>query len=294
MCTKLYAKALLDPFDPSVVGVCYPSGLTIPSMKFSQRLKGQIIIAADGNGFIQMRDCLNNNFGCVQTSSSTTAFAAGLDTTFSAAGVNPTVTNLTQLPFTQTQFTAKGIEGRMVTMGYRYKYSGRQDALAGLCYDLEEPDHQNNGTDPLKTVIDHRMTYLHPVDNDWHYVRWSGPVKQEEVDYSGTGYAGVGGDFMLSTVFTGAPAGSVIVWEAIVHCEFHGALAFATTFNQVDDAGASKVVNAAKKDAQDHSIDHLQTVIDVATDPRVVSAVMAGGKVIYDTMHSRYAFNLLR
>lgn len=294
-CTKLYAKALLDPFDPSVVGVCYPSGLTIPSMKFSQRIKGTCTVNADGIGFIQMRDCLNKQFGAINSSNSNSVYGAvdDLDTVFSAV-TNTTATNFTQIPFDVATFTGKGIEGRMVTMGYRYKYAGRQDALAGLCYDLEEPDHQNNGDSSMKTVVDHRMTYLHPVDNNWHYVKWSGPVKQEEVDYSGTGYAGGNGEFILSTVFTGLTSGSALVWEAIMHCEFHGTQAFATTFNQVDDAGASKVVNAAKKDAQDHTVDHLQTVIDVATDPRVVSAVMAGGKVIYDTMHSRYAFNLLR
>jgi len=292
-CTRLYAKALLNPHDPSVIGVCYPAGLTIPSMKFHQKLKGTVTIHANGIGAILMRDCLNKDQAAVFATNNTTASWAptATDTVFSSL-TNTTETNFTQIPFEVATFTSRGIEGRMVTMGYRYKYAGRQDALSGICYDLEEPDHKNLQAQSLKNVMDHRMTYVHPVDNEWHYVKWSGPVKQEEVDYSATGYAGNAGDFMLGTVFIGLPADTPIIWEADVHLEFHGAQAFAATFNQVDEVGASKVVNAAKKDAQDHTVMNLDEILNtaysIASNPRVQAGGYAAYQLATAYLHGQY------
>lgn len=292
-CTKLYAKALLNPHDPSVVGVCYPAGLTIPSMKFHQKIKGTITVHNNGIGAILMRDNLNKDQPTVfTTNSAVTGWADPPEDTLFTAFESQTETKLSQIPFEVATFTSKGIEGRMVTMGYRYKYAGRQDALAGICYDLEEPDHKNLQAQSLKNVMDHRMTFVHPMDNDWHYVKWSGPVKQEEVDYSATGYAGNTGDYLLGTVFIGLPAGSSIIWEADVHLEFHGAQAFAATFNQVDEVGSSKVVNAAKKDAQDHTVMNLEQILNtaynIATDPRVQAGGIAAYRIATAYMHSQY------
>lgn len=265
-CTKLYAKALLDPSDPSVVGVCYPSGMTLPSQKFHEKIKGSFVVPEAGKALILIQDTLCNDQAAILTTTSATVYASDDNTGINTAIVTgSTEYLLTKCPYSQADFTEGRIDGRMVVCGFKYRYAGRQDALSGVCYDLEDPDHSDQINEVINAVKSHRNADQHPVDNEWHYVKWSGPVRIQEENYYATGFAGESGQF-FGVALIYAPPQSIFVFEADYHIEYHGNAANGATFNDIDTTGTAKVINAAKKDAQTHSTGYLASMIGYVSD----------------------------
>lgn len=281
VCTQKYAAGLIDPSDPAVIGACFPSGLTIPSEKFHQRLTGTLTIGTGGYGYIVAGNTTANDYNAIIHSSATTNIT---NATAINTDVGAVPRDLTQGSYSILQHTNNSIEGRLVCYGMKLKYAGRQDAMQGTLVAIEEPDHQTLWSQTPDEITAHRAGKQMPVTNDWIAINFSGPIRNTETEYNSTGYSGSPLAFPLGVIIN-AQVGAIFHFEANYHVEYHGLAAKGATYNDIDQLGVGKIINAAKKDQEAGYFTHSNVigvlttgVATLAANPEVRTFAMEAAK----------------
>lgn len=137
-CAAKYARAIADPFNPSVVGACVPVYPSPPSYKVTSHVRAfTVTVGTAGVGGAWFNPCVFSNG---YTAIGTSATFAGTDISLPAAdpGAAWSKVSFSTLPFAAT---ATGIEARLISMAARVTYTGTALDLSGMFVSFCEPDH---------------------------------------------------------------------------------------------------------------------------------------------------------
>lgn len=250
MCTRLYAASLVDPSGISSKGACLPAGFPMPSQKIRVFSRGFLSTGTTGDGYIVWKPSLANDVA--DTTSFTSATSVGTAATAFNAFTNLQSSAMSKIPYTTAQLTGNQVQGRLVSGCIRVRYSGTEDARAGVVSLFEDPDHLTTVTSTANGIslfdsCGKQRTYG---DGAWHQINWSGPCKQDEQEYLNTAlFATFTHVISINGTMTGAGAlgPAPFEWECWQNLEYLGRDVIGKTNNTLDPQGTSQVISDAKK-----------------------------------------------
>jgi len=235
-----------------MLGACIPAGFPMPSQKVRVFTRGFFSTGTTGDGYIQWRPTLAGDLGnaVVFTTAASVGTAATDFNAFTALGS----LGIPKIPYTVAQFTNNEVEGRMVSGCIRVRYSGTEDARAGVISLFEDPDHIAITSMSAQDISDYDSCGKERPsgDGDWAQINWSGPAKQAEQEYVNSS-GGVVGAFAPACIviavngtMTGAGAlgPATYEFECWENLEFLGRSVVGKTNNVLDPDGMLRVVSA--------------------------------------------------
>lgn len=276
MCTMKYAQALANPFSPHAYGACIPVGNFRPSMKNHCRHFTSVTIGSGGFGYFMYSPCLANNSTCLFTTSSAyTGTASTPGNTSSVGVVNGTMSTL---PFGRTQLIESDsggvrseVQGRIVSAGIKWRYTGTELNRGGTILAYSDPLHETvegSSYNQLSGFAEAAMTAPN-ANHQADYLTVFG-CNFRELNYPDTTIDSSVTADTLSCIYpysdqnrtvtdsnTGAPI--AVVWfqgeplntyqiEVIMHSEYEGTLAQQMlTPNNSDEQGSYRVQAAASR-----------------------------------------------
>jgi len=151
-CSIHYIDSLFDPFD-TPAGVCIPCDLfPLPSQKVKTTFRGVGNLGTTGYGWVAVNPTLANDVASIQVTS--TASVGGSSTVLSAY-TNIGTGMFTMLPYAAADFSGGSVQGRIVAVGIRVRYSGTELNRSGLYVACEEQDMQTLASRTYNTIKDY-------------------------------------------------------------------------------------------------------------------------------------------
>jgi len=149
-CAMMYARAICDPFHPSLRQVCLPVFPSPPSHKNTSFMRFAVTLGTAGYGFASFSPCIANDLGCGYASGA--LYTAGNAAPLTANNTLATgITRLTNfnLPYSGSQLltnfsvNGQGVAGRIVSFGVKITYTGTTLNESGVFYAWVAPTHEN-------------------------------------------------------------------------------------------------------------------------------------------------------
>lgn len=253
-CTRKYALARFDPFNPLAMGACIPDETNVPSMKVTMRVQGFAAPGTTGHGFVSF-DPRNptSNIPCI-TRTTTTSVGSG------ATALNAfTFLNYDSWPnalLTSAQFSATGFKYRVVGAGLRVAWAGPKLYQSGRVHGANEPDAGNIDSYTLQETVNFWGVTPKAMTNKHHQLVMSLPDPSSQLAYSTTikdastpeGLMVIGWSGMDTT-----PAAATVYFEAIAHYEIIGKNAAGTSPSETDGPGFVATQSAVSVYDRQHS-----------------------------------------
>lgn len=173
-CSKLYAQAIGRPFATSE-GVCIPSGSgpSRPSQKVRSTLRfvASVGSTASNFGFVLISPSLANDNVCVTHSNA--SYAATTTAFYNQPASEYTQLSL-PLPYRKAELksgdgfsSTASVQGRIVSLGVRWRYVGTELNRGGRTYALTHPDHDNLYGCSFASLGAFRETISSPPSRTW-------------------------------------------------------------------------------------------------------------------------------
>lgn len=292
-CTKKYAMAISDPFSPAAEGACNINAENAcETLKCKTKMYTTVDTGTSGISYCLISPNVandapflwstNSDFNTIQTTPLSATDT--IDTSWS-------VTNNGNAPFAAGVVFSSGqsnptCSGRLVSVGVRFRYGGREDAMAGKMYYGVTNRHQSVCTRPASTIASNadtlrNMEGMASVDasKEWTYFSVFGitnaehdfvdgasrglveqvyPYSRGETGYNsnytyslGSGNVGIPVAVICGV---GMSTGNVIEVEVIVHIEYTGpTVAYGTTPTEVNTGAGKAIASAGLKALNDLS-----------------------------------------
>lgn len=250
-CTQNYLLALLNPYDS--YGACIPSSYPLKSQKVHAFRRQTLTIGTGGVGYVSARACAANDGTCLQHTQVTSVGTAGtLLNAFTAINSS----TISKLPYSTADFTAGNVEARLVSMGLRVMYMGREDARNGKIASVEAPDHEDLQALSASSIAGFECQSRQRPPEGWVYVNYSGPVKPSDIEFVSTPNV-LGDQYILNHIIEGT-AGDIYDYEFFVNFEYIGRSAVGKTQNHTDTQGYNKVQQVVKTVASEKPVEPSQ------------------------------------
>jgi len=263
-CSKLYLKALLDPFSVEGGQACIPDLMDFPSFKCLVIARGSFTIGTQGLGFvfINPRAAANNVAADVRYTSAGYAGTA-VEANIVTAGIN--ASSLAAMPYPATSITApSGVIARTVGCGLRVRYLGTELQRSGRLIPFRNTalgQGFNNAQVPQSFLNRPEIPSIANT-RKWHSVCYiptnslgiaSGDAYSYlEATQSDNGSTGSSLGLDLGWIVDGASAGQSFEWEAYYHKEYVSAGGLlvppTTTASHSDVGGMSAIRNVLEGD----------------------------------------------
>lgn len=241
-CVQDYAESLLHPWSKG--SPCIPLPPALPSLKQKFFIKGNLgTSSTTGFGYILASPYgAINDFGSTERPVFTSdanygAYTASNDSVIT--GVNGWNTN-SPYPGTSFGHDPDQMEGRVVSMGIRIRYTGTELNRGGVAYILETPDHQSMVGYDVTKVRSFDQCRAIPIGRQWITVTHQ-PVLAGEYAYkytvgSNVHYLGI----LLSAAnpLVSAP----FEFEYYINVELIGAPARGKTLSAVEPDATHKII----------------------------------------------------
>jgi len=271
-CSKLYLKALLDPFSVEGGQACIPDLNDFPSFKCLVIARGSTTIGTQGLGyiFINPRAATNDTTSAIRY---TTAAFASSTVEASTATTGVFTSSIGAMPYTTVQVNAPtGVVARTVGCGLRVRYVGTELNRSGRLIPWRNyaVGQGFNNSQTSQSFLNRPEIPSIANTRKWHAVTYLptnslGVASGDAYNYlgasasdNGSGTTALGLD--LGWVIDGAVAGSAFEWEAYYHKEYisGGGLLVppTTTASHSDMSGMSAIRNVLEGDvpvADSHS-----------------------------------------
>lgn len=238
-CARDYLKALSNPFDAPPVCVPWLPALTSQKMKSWTRgvLATQVGGANAGIGYILVAPFLGNDSNWLSHTNfnSTNGVVSSIGTNITRANHNG--------PYTDAQYTSNTVMGRIVSIGARIRYIGKEIDRNGYIISLEHPNHQTLETYSPAQIRGFRESHTSPVTRGWHTVTWQ-PVVPIEFSYTDGDDAPslVAHYNLLLMVLADVGTSISFEYEAVVNYELIGTVITNGTPSHADILGTSKAI----------------------------------------------------
>lgn len=181
-CLVNYAGSLVNPADSGAV--CSPHDPVLDSGKQHVWAKGSGAIGAAGFGFVVVRPSMVSD---LTVGTHSTANFAGTGMANSGTGTQGILLNS---PFSEFDFEndpgagAIGLQGRVVSMGIRVRYTGTELGRSGIYVPIEHPNHSNIVDYDIAdaNMLASTRSLPNNADRDWRVCNWA-PVSADELSY---------------------------------------------------------------------------------------------------------------
>jgi len=250
-CTQEYLLALLNPYDS--YGACIPSSFPLKSQKVHAFRRQTLTLGTTGVGFVAVRACAANDLVSMIY---TTATSVGTSGTVLGSFTNLGGVAMTKLPYNNADFTAGNVQARLVSMGLRVMYMGREDARQGKISTVETPDHEDVTALAGSSLANFENLQRTRPPQDWVYINYSGPVRPQDIEFEADPYS-LGPEYILCHFIEGA-AGDIYDFEFYQNFEYIGRSAVGKTQNHTDTQGYNKVQQVMKTVASEKPIEPSQ------------------------------------
>lgn len=278
-CVLKFARMCADMFDERVQGVCVPRFPSRNSHKYTANCSGVMTIGGRETSSASMADTTGTGWIAVAP-----ALANNVPTVWYTDGSHeqPQVkchdTYVGCIPITHNgPYTSQGFEsgdedngpqvsGRIVGVGLRIRYIGREDTKGGLCYGFVSPSHSSVDDSVITSVSNRQGTIKVSCSREWTYLAAIGGTSLEQ-EYSrpfpidtdvnekiGRVFPYSSGQHSPNNLGEGAPimcfqvtgaVGNQFEFEVVQHCEVIGIWAeSASTPNQCSVSGTDQVQGA--------------------------------------------------
>lgn len=276
MCTMKYANALANPFSPGAFGACIPVGNFRPSMKNHARTFVPVVVGQGGVGYVSYSPCLANDkisiwattlnyAGTVQLPGDTTAFGV------SGFKLGTLPFDSTALVESDTPGVRSKVQGRIVSAGIKWRYTGTELNRGGTILAYSDPLHETmegvsyqvassyaeasitapdaNHTADYMTVFACNFRELNYPDTT---VDSSSTLDELSSLYPFSDQVGTVTDpnvgAPIATVYFTGVVGNTYLVEFLIHTEYEGQLAQSMlTQNNSDEQGTYRVQAAASR-----------------------------------------------
>lgn len=146
-CTMMYYDAIADPFSPKSFGACVPMANFRPTQKAHCKQLITVTIGSEGYGFCLFAPCVSNDNPNVWYTEA--GYAGNGSTGALTNDVGVTFAQALSLPYKQSQLTLPSgaastadAQGRVVSYGFRYRYTGTEIHRSGTALVFVDPTHQ--------------------------------------------------------------------------------------------------------------------------------------------------------
>lgn len=270
-CARHYGETLINPFD-SPAGACVP---VLPCLNTAKRK-----IFCRGTGF-----CQSNGFGgltCYTSLAGDTP--AAIYTT--GTGASNTMTwdpaHMTKTPpnseLTAANFSDQLVQARIVGLGIRLRYIGKEVDMNGSVFALEEPNHGKTDTMNIDDLRAYDRVKTKPFSREWVVAAWQ-PVLPIETAFSNNAYASPFSTptnpliILISCQGSGTAGNPSLPfeWEYYAHYESIGVQARGKSESHIAPVQAQRVMAAMQKAPTE--------VFDAASNHQV-SAVALSERVV--------------
>jgi hypothetical protein len=270
-CARHYGETLLNPFD-SPAGACVP---VLPCLDTAKRK-----IFCRGTGYVQSNGfggltCYTSLAGDTPAAIYTTGTGSSNTMTWDAAHMNKISPNS---ELTAADFSAQQVQARIVGLGIRLRYTGKQVDMNGSVYALEEPNHGKTDTMNVEDLRAFDRVKTQPFTREWVVAAWQ-PVLPLETAFSNNAYASpfptpTNPLIILIACQGSGTAGNPSLpfeWEYFAHYEAIGIQARGKSESHIAPVQAQRVMAAMQKAPT--------TVFDAASNHHV-SAVALSNRVV--------------
>jgi len=271
-----YANAIANPFAANAFGACIPVGNFRPSMKNHARAFFSVTIGANGLGYFAYSPCLANNTTSCFYTTGTYAGTIALPGDTTAVGV--VTGQIPTLPFSSVQLietdspgSRNDVQGRIVSAGLKWRYTGTELNRGGTILAYSDPLHQtlesvsystlSSFTESAMTAPDsnHASDYLTVFACNYRELNYPDTTvdTSSTVDILSCVYPYSDQVGTISSANTGAPIAVVYfqgakdntyIVEVVIHSEYEGRLAQQMlTPNNSDEQGSYRVQAAASR-----------------------------------------------
>lgn len=251
--TRKFAMCAMDPFSASSDGCTVPTYPAVPTFKRrgyqSAVVKASNASANTGHAFIAVVPNLSGNLGQVFASKDNNPNAKiKIDSVSAAANIYACPEFPKNTTLLDGDDTAEAsYSGRIVGIGLRVRYIGKDDDLSGLIYGRVAPNHQSLNNQSVADWSGQVQTICVPVSREWATVCSVG-VKREEFEFPLWNMGHTADSETLTTVYPwcggkavtaagaddnvgcpimafqieGAQSGAPFQWEYVIHNEYIG------------------------------------------------------------------------
>jgi len=244
-CAKHYAQTVMNPFD-TPAGACVPSLPCLDSAKRKVFARGVGACESAGFGGINCATCMSSDGNSVVY---TTGVSTGGGGATSLQTAN-TASKGNNSELTDSDFTNKLVQGRVVGCGIRIRYTGKQVDMNGTVYALEEPAHLKTTAMTIEDLRGYDRVKTMPFSREWVVATWQ-PVLPEETTFSTSSYGTLAPSTPLIILIDcqGAPAGTTypFEWEFYLHYEAIGSAARGKTRSHVSPLLGPRVTAALQQ-----------------------------------------------
>lgn len=276
MCTMKYANAIANPFAANAYGACVPVGNFRPSMKNHARAFYSVTIGTAGVGYFAYSPCLANNTNCCFFTNST--YAGDINTPGNTTATGVVTGLMATLPFSSVQLietdspgSRNDVQGRIVSAGIKWRYTGTELNRGGTILAYSDPLHQtleaqsysvlSSFTETAMTAPDanHTSDYLTVFACNYRELNYPDTTVDTSAsldilsclypfsDQVGCVSSANTGAPIAIVYFQGAPGNTYLV-EVVIHSEYEGKLAQQMlTPNNSDEQGSYRVQAAASR-----------------------------------------------
>jgi len=302
-CTLKYARAVFNPFDPDAYGACLPMGNFRPSQKSHSKIFLSVTIGSAGVGYFLYAPCLANDATSIFTTASTYTGTTTTGAATTGTGIN--ASNFTTQPFTAGQLLESDtpnvrnpVQGRIVSCGVRWRYTGTELNRGGTVLSYVDPLHEtlegqsynnigayieSNFSTPGTNHMSESLSVFSCNFRECNYpdttVDSSSTLDSLSCTYPysdqvGTIFNANVGAPIAGVFFTGVP-GNTFLFEIIQHCEYEGSLCQSMLTPNSSDPQGAELVQAAASRAQSVTTENARDYTKVAWEQLGALASMA-------------------
>lgn len=185
-CGAKYIMCLKNPFDMFCVGACVPRTPARPSQKISYRKRFNVSTGVEGMGFVLLCPTVSNDLPAAYATNSSYTQPTAIKISTDGVGA-PGIYN-DGLPYSQSLFNVgpqsvvPQIQGRIISVGLRWRYTGTVLNQGGSLYSFVDPNHGNCNNSTLDIITGKAECVSHPVSKGWQNLVLSA-VEEAELAY---------------------------------------------------------------------------------------------------------------
>lgn len=145
-CGAQYFIACAAPFDARAIGACVPITPCRPSAKYTVRKRLNLMTGTSGVGYFALAPCVAAATQCCFGTGP--GYAGGVSTPLAPGDAGMLQYNL-NFPYTYADCiptstdTGAYVEGRIISYGVRWRYTGTALNRGGRCFPFVSPNHDN-------------------------------------------------------------------------------------------------------------------------------------------------------
>lgn len=180
-CGARFIRCCRNPFDPAGFGACIPSMPIRDSFKYQMKAEGTFQLNKNGLGGLFVSPCLAYDRPSLWISTDVTNYSVGTAMVVSNGFVSQNASG--QFKYSDLKPVSKSerplVAARILAVGIRIRYIGREDHMEGSSTAFADPNHANVNELSLNKVNTRSEAQTKVTNREWQTINMIGITSQE-------------------------------------------------------------------------------------------------------------------